>query len=287
MVSGSCLCGTVTYEVQGPFTSMVNCHCSMCRKQHGAPFATFLPAPLAGFRWTGAEAALVTFQSSTRSARSGCKTCGAPAPIVLPERNMALVPAGPLEGDLPLTPQMHIFVGSKAPWYAITDGLPQHEAFPPEFGVQGVERPTVDARPGVTSGSCLCGEVAFEVEGDALIMQNCHCTRCRRARGAAHGTNIFYRAEQFRWLRGAELAVDYKIPEAKHHTVTFCRRCTGALPRVDTVRNVAVVPAGCLDTDPPLRPQRHIFTAHKAAWFAITDELPQLPEAPPPLFPRT
>ena len=50
MVTGSCFCGTVRYEVSGPFESMVNCHCSMCRKHHGAGFATYVSAPLKRFR---------------------------------------------------------------------------------------------------------------------------------------------------------------------------------------------------------------------------------------------
>jgi hypothetical protein len=161
--------------------------------------------------------------------------------------------------------------------------LPQHPEYPPEFGVAGQVRPTVEPREGVTEGSCLCGEVAFEATGPAMFMQSCHCTRCRRARSAAHATNIFYKASQFRWLRGEELIAEYKVPEAQRYTVSFCRKCGSAMPRVYRERDIALIPAGCLDTDPPLRSQRHIFTADKAPWFEITDSAPQFPEAPPPL----
>jgi hypothetical protein len=193
-----------------------------------------------------------------------------------------LLPAGPLEGELNVRPQAHIFVGSKAPWYTITDDLPRHEEFPPEFAMRGMLRPKVEATPGVTAGSCLCGAVAYEARGEPLVMQNCHCLRCRRARAAAHATNLFYRQAQFNWIRGEDKVVEYKVPEARFYTTAFCRQCGSGVPRVSSERGIVVIPAGSLDTDPPLRPQRHIFTNYKAAWFEITDSLTRFAEAPPP-----
>jgi hypothetical protein len=282
MVEGSCFCGEVRYEVDGPFNTMMSCHCSMCRKHHGAAFATYVSAPIDSFRWTHGEDSLLKYQSSAQGARNSCGVCGSTVPMTMPAYSLALLPAGPLEGDLGITPQAHIFVGSKAPWYTITDDLPQHQEYPPEFDAQGVQRPMVEPRPGVVEGSCLCGAVAFEAAGAPMFMQSCHCQRCRRARGAAHGTNIFYKAGQFRWLRGEKLVAEYKLPEAKFHTVAFCKQCGGALPKAALDRGVAIIPAGTLDTDPPLRPQRHIFTNYKAPWFEITDSLPRFGEGPTP-----
>ena len=51
MAQGRCLCGALTYELEGPFSAMIHCHCSMCRKHHGTGFATFVAGPIAGFRW--------------------------------------------------------------------------------------------------------------------------------------------------------------------------------------------------------------------------------------------
>ena len=62
MSLGACLCGTVRYELDGPFTAMMHCHCSMCRKQHGAPFATFVAAALSGFRWLGGDFERIRWQ---------------------------------------------------------------------------------------------------------------------------------------------------------------------------------------------------------------------------------
>ena len=282
MIKGSCLCGTVRYEVSGPFNSMMSCHCSMCRKHHGSAFATYVSAPLDSFRWTSGEEAVLKYKSSEHGTRNSCSICGATVPMTAPEYSLAFLPAGPLEGDLGIKPQAHMFVGSKAPWYEITDHLPQHEEYPPELGASGQERPKIEPRQGITEGSCLCGAVGYEMTGEPLSMQSCHCERCRRARGAIHGTNIFYKADRFRWSRGSDLVVEYKVPEARFHTVAFCRQCGGSLPKVSIERGIAIIPAGTLDTDPVMRPQRHIFTHYKAPWFEITDSLPQFPEGPPP-----
>jgi hypothetical protein len=282
MAQGSCFCATVRYEASGPFSSMMSCHCSMCRKHHGSAFATYVSSPIDRFRWLSGEDALLEYKSSVQGTRTSCRVCGSAVPMRLPACSLALLPAGPLEGDLGIKPQAHMFVGSKAPWYTITDDLPQHDEYPPEFGAPGLQRPRIEPQPGVTAGSCLCGTVAYEVTGEPMFMQSCHCQRCRRARGAAHATNIFYKAPQFRWVRGEDEVAEYKLPAARFYTVAFCRQCGGALPKVSLERGIAVIPAGSLDTDPPMRPQRHIFTNYKASWFEVTDSLPQFGEAPPP-----
>jgi hypothetical protein len=124
--------------------------------------------------------------------------------------------------------------------------------------------------------------VAYEVQGAPMFMQSCHCQRCRRSKGAAYATNIFYTASQFHWTRGEELLAQYKLPEARFSSSAFCRQCGAVMPRVSQERGVAVIAAGSLDTDPPMRSQRHIFTSYKASWFQITDSAPQFPEGPPP-----
>ncbi len=282
MVEGSCFCGTVRYEAEGPFNSMMSCHCSMCRKHHGSGFATYVSAPLEKFRWTAGEDNLLAYKSSEQGSRNSCATCGSTVPMTMPAYSLALLPAGPLEGDLGIKPEGHIFVGSKAPWYTITDNLPQHEEYPPGLGAKGLPRPKIEPRPGITEGSCLCGAVAFEAAGEPMFMQSCHCMRCRRARGAAHGTNIFFKASQFRWIRGEDRIAEYKLPEARFHTIAFCRTCGGAVPKISAERGISIIPAGILDTPAPIQPQRHIFTNYKAPWFDITDSIPQFPEGPPP-----
>jgi hypothetical protein len=194
---------------------------------------------------------------------------------------LVIAPAGNLEGDLGLKPTKHMFVGSKASWYPITDDLPQFEEYPPEFGMAATAREPVAVQAGSTQGSCLCGAVAYEISTPPLRMFFCHCSRCRHGRSAAHGSNVFYKAEGFRWTRGADDVQDFSLPGAQFFGTAFCKRCGSELPRVSVERNVAVVPAGSLDTDPGIAPAGHIYVDSKAPWFDITDELPQFAEMPP------
>jgi len=224
---------------------------------------------------------VVRYKSSAHGSRSFCRVCGSVAPGAAPEMGIVFAPASNLEGDLGIKPQRHIFVGSKAPWYTITDTLPQDEAYPPGVKAEGVSRPKVTPREGLTEGSCLCGGVGFELAGAPLRMMNCHCSRCRRGRSAAHASNVFYKIEQLRWTRGEELVKEHKVADARFHTVAFCSRCGGKVPRVSKERAMVIVPAGSLDTDPGIQPAGHIFVSDKAPWFDITDSLPQFEQMPP------
>jgi hypothetical protein len=281
MTEGRCLCGALRYEIDGPFIDMVHCHCSMCRKHHGTPFATWAAAPLAGFRWLGDTSSLATYRSSEQGHRDFCRICGSVAPMLEEHMGMVIVPAGNLEGDPGIRPTKHMFVGSKAGWYAITDGLPQHEEYPPEFAMPATTRPPVELRPGVTQGSCLCGAVAYEIASPPFRMFYCHCSRCRRGRSAAHASNVFYGADGCRWTRGAGQVQEYRLPESQHFATAFCGTCGSGLPRVSAEHKLAVVPAGSLDSDPGIAPQAHIFVDSRAPWFEITDGLPRFAEMPP------
>lgn len=280
MTQGHCLCGTVRFEIDGPINSMLHCHCSMCRKHHGTPFATFVAAPLTGFHYTAGEESIAHCQSSPGFHRSFCRTCGSVMPEGMPAIGLVVCPAGVLDGDLGIEPQMHMFTGSKAPWHEITDGLPQFEEYPPQFGMQATPRPKVETHGEATQGSCLCGDVAYEVTGPPLRFYYCHCSRCRHGRSAAHAANIFYKAEGFRWLRGEAEVQDFPLPGAEHFAVAFCRRCGGAVPRVAVEHGVVSVPAGSLDNDPGIRAGAHIFVDSKAPWDHITDSIPQFAERP-------
>jgi hypothetical protein len=276
MNRGGCLCGAVGYEAAGPFDMMAHCHCSMCRKHHGAMFATFLCAPLDGFRWTSGQDTIAVYQSSDNGHRPFCQHCGSVTPMVMPAMDLVFLLAGNLDGDPGIRPQMHIFTDSRASWFPITDDLPQHAAFPPGLGGgEEVVRPAPAPKPGVTQGSCLCGEVAWELAGRAERVQNCHCSRCRHARSAAHATNAFYKREQLTWTRGHERVASYALPGAKRFGQDFCRQCGSPVPRVIESTGYVVVPCGGLDDPPGVDPVSNIFATSKAPWFDITDGRPQ------------
>lgn len=279
---GTCLCGTVRYEIDGPFSLMLNCHCSMCRKHHGAAFATFVAAPLGGFRWISGQDAVQTYASSAQGHRFFCPLCGSVTPTLAPSMKLAILPAGNLQGELGMRPTAHMFVGSRAPWHTISDSLPQHEEYPPEFAASGVARPKVEVRAGIVAGSCLCGEVAYEVTAPPSRMANCYCSRCRRARSAAQATNLFYKLEDFRFTSGAAQVVDYQFAEAQYFGTAFCRKCGAMVPRQSRARGTVVVPAGSLDVDPGVRPMMQICVASKANWAEVTDTTtPRFAEMPP------
>ncbi len=284
-MKGSCLCGALQYELTGPISSLTHCHCSRCRKQHGAPFTTYAAVALADLHWIAGESHAHAHAVPPGGPRPFCPTCGAPAPIAFTEAGIALVPMGALEGDPGDVPQAHVFAGSKAAWHEITDELPQHPAYAP--GVPTEPLPDIvrdSAAAGAVAGSCLCGEVGFEFQNPIAMFQ-CHCSRCRKSRGSAHGANLFCKFSDFRWTRGQSLVVDYKVPEARFYGVAFCSRCGASVPRGSAERGIVVVPVSGLDTDAGIRPMAHIYVGSKAPWFRITDALPQHDEGPPSFAP--
>jgi hypothetical protein len=276
MVRSSCLCGDVGWEIDGPLELMSHCHCSRCRKAHGVAFATYAAVPESALRLAGREN-ITRWESSPGFDRCFCRRCGSVVPSD-PIDGRFFVPAGNLHDDPGVRPLAHIFVGSKAPWWEIRDDLPQFEAYPEGFDAPVIPDRPAPAGPGKLRGSCLCGGVAYVLEGEPLWCHNCHCGRCRKARSAAHASNLFTAADGVRFRRGEDLLVSYKVPEAQFFTQVFCRTCGSPMPRIDRDRGAAAVPMGGLDDDPGIRPQAHIFVASKAPWYEIADELPQYAE---------
>ena len=131
MIRGSCLCGALRYEITGALEEMHHCHCSRCRKAHGAAFSTFAQTARSGFRFVGDTECLRRFRSSDAVERSFCGRCGSNLLFEFAGVPDAVwVAAGSFDDDPRMRPQAHIFVGSKAPWHEITDGLPQHAEYP-------------------------------------------------------------------------------------------------------------------------------------------------------------
>ena len=132
MVSGSCLCGKVRYELEGRPQFINHCHCSMCRKAHGAAFGSFLHADGRTFRWTAGATEVQNFESSPGTFRAFCRNCGSNLPVLEDDGTHVTIPAGTLDDDPGVRPVVHIHTASRAPWYAISDDLPQFPDFPPQ-----------------------------------------------------------------------------------------------------------------------------------------------------------
>jgi len=130
-----------------------------------------------------------------------------------------------------------------------------------------------------TTGSCLCGEVAFRVSGrfDAFFL--CHCSRCRKASGSAHGANLFASRARLTWLSGRDAVTSYQVPQTRHRRA-FCSICGAAVPTRQLGGSLLVVPAGSLDTPIDLRPAAHIFCAARADWDHALEDVAHLPGPP-------
>jgi len=128
-------------------------------------------------------------------------------------------------------------------------------------------------------GSCLCSAVRFEVSGafDAFFL--CHCSRCRKGSGSAHGANLFASAATIDWLAGVSEVVSFRLPGTRHER-SFCRTCGSALPTVQMDGALLVVPAGSLDAPVGIRPTAHICCADRAEWDAGLSEIPHMDGLP-------
>lgn len=276
MIEGQCLCGEHRFELEGPLEMGHHCHCGLCRKHHGSAFATMVGVPAERLTWRRGD--VVRFSSSPDFQRESCAKCGTPLPLA-PANLPMFVPAGCL-GDFDERIEFHIFVASKPDWNDIGDDLPTFDAYPP-----GVPEPDLPPRnladaPGGTRGSCLCGHVRYRLHGDALMARHCHCLRCRRARGAAHASNLLAALDRFEWTAGEDRVRSYKLPEAKFFTQAFCGDCGGKAPVVAASRGFVVVPMGSLDDPAPMKPREHIWTSAIPSWSGVFDALPRCAEAP-------
>jgi hypothetical protein len=133
MIGGSCLCGTVAYEITTPLEEMHHCHCSRCRKHHGAAFSTYAQLARTGFRFVRGEDRVRSYRSSQHVARTFCDNCGSNLQFLfdgLPD--LVWVAAGSFDDDPQRKPDAHIFATSKAPWHEITDDLPRYEGYVPQ-----------------------------------------------------------------------------------------------------------------------------------------------------------
>lgn len=271
MTTGSCLCGTVRWEMEGPFSRMSHCHCSMCRKSHAAPFATYIALASGQFTWKSGQDAITAYESSPGINRPFCSHCGSAVPAL--HGTDMLVPAGVLDDDPGMRPERHIFTASKAPWYRIADDLPQADEHARDSAPPAVDRPSrAGLQPGVLRGSCLCGGCVYEATGPLIVVHNCHCSRCRKARAAAHTTNGFVPPENIRFVQGEDLLRRYKVPEARTFTQAFCSRCGSGMPNIDLARDRVAIPFGTLDDDPGEGGGRHIYVGSKAPWYDIPDD---------------
>ncbi len=126
---GSWLCGVVRFEVDEFLPQVAHCHCSMCRKFHGAAYATIAGVSRSKFRWVEGEDALKGYTAENGTTRTFCSHCGSSLTFSSPRASEGVVEIalGTMDEDVPVEPSAHIFVGSAANWVVLSDDLPRYE----------------------------------------------------------------------------------------------------------------------------------------------------------------
>jgi hypothetical protein len=123
-------------------------------------------------------------------------------------------------------------------------------------------------------GSCLCGGVVFEADTPFDRFVNCHCSRCRKATGAAFVSEAIVRASAFRWPKGEALVARYDLPTARSFATSFCQVCGSPLPHLTRSGREAIIPAGGFDDALNAHPHRHLHWGSRADWYVAGDDLP-------------
>ena len=136
MYEGGCLCGNIRFQITGPITNIVYCHCSRCRKAQGSAFASNGNVKASDFTITSGENNLTGYESSPGQTKYFCKYCGSPI-MSKTESNpdQVRVRLGTIDSDISERPSAHIFVTSRANWEEITGDLPQFEGYEPDRNV--------------------------------------------------------------------------------------------------------------------------------------------------------
>jgi hypothetical protein len=127
--TGSCLCGGVQFRIAAELAPVQICHCSLCRRAQGGPFATNIPVNSSDFELLRGAELLAVYESSPGKQRVFCRTCGSPvysSKDSLP--GVVRLRAGLINEPLAVRPAVHFYTGSRANWWEIDDGLPQFDA---------------------------------------------------------------------------------------------------------------------------------------------------------------
>lgn len=243
---GSCLCGSVVFEVAPPLRPVILCHCTQCRKTSGHVWAASAVA-LTAFRLVQG-AGLVWYRSSATAERGFCKGCGASL-FWRPEgRDTISFAAGALDGPTGLQIAESWHEGDAGDYYTTP-------------------------RPAQTlHGGCLCGANRFDLPGPMGAVTACHCTQCRKLSG--HYAASFDVAEAALTWQSRRIA-EYQTPGGGQRG--FCPDCGSSL--YFRLGDDFSVEAGAIDAPTGGHLAAHIFCASKGDYYSLTDGLPQSAQA--------
>jgi hypothetical protein len=124
--SGSCLCGAVRFTANLPSLGCAHCHCSMCRRNHGAGYVTWFVVPKAQLVIDSGREELSRYPSSEHGSRSFCRRCGSSLFCENSQHpDRVDVALGAMLEPIDREPQLHTHFDSRANWVAIDDELPR------------------------------------------------------------------------------------------------------------------------------------------------------------------
>jgi hypothetical protein len=127
-------------------------------------------------------------------------------------------------------------------------------------------------------GSCLCGAVRYELDEQAiLLMNNCHCSRCRKVSGATFATFVQVAGKSFRWISGENSVATFESSPGFHRA--FCKLCGSRAPQSRNWEEHVTIPAGGIDGDPGVKPHVNICVSDKVAWHVIDESIPSAADA--------
>jgi hypothetical protein len=125
-VSGGCLCGDVRFTVTPPTLFCGHCHCSMCRRNHGATYVTWFAVPRAQLAVDRGVDRLTRYESSAHGSRSFCARCGTSLFCVSTRHpDVVDVPLANMDAPIDRLPESHIYFDDRAAWTVVGDGLPR------------------------------------------------------------------------------------------------------------------------------------------------------------------
>ncbi|NVK56789.1 MAG: GFA family protein [Alteromonadaceae bacterium] len=128
-------------------------------------------------------------------------------------------------------------------------------------------------------GSCLCGEVRFEITGNFESFYLCYCKYCQKDTGSAHAANLFSSSATLQWMSGQSSVNTFQLPSTQH-IKSFCACCGSALPSLQMNGKLLVVPAGSLDDALNMTPNARIFTSRCAPWQTGLEDIQSFSELP-------
>jgi len=126
----------------------------------------------------------------------------------------------------------------------------------------------------MTRGSCLCGAIQFEIDGQTTEIGMCHCSKCRKVSGTASNASLMVARDGLRWLSGEDSLCRFALEDG--WGAWRCAACGSPAPMLHPGGGAYWVPAGLLDADPGVRVAGHIFVGSKAAWDEIAGQAPQM-----------